>query len=333
MTNKDEIDILKAKIKELDQEQNYENYTEVINQLLNCEWWIPCTSDFEVEGREELTDEEKYELGAIKTSQGLGVMPIFVDAFVEEESKEGDRLLPLFSSKDFTQDEQFFSPEIISLGFVDAMQIVMEFEDVEGIIIDPPEIIFNLPREAIEEILAALTEGSTLQIEMGDITQSDAECIVNAANNTLLGGGGVDGAIHRAAGPKLLEECRTLNGCATGQAKITKGYNLKADYVIHTVGPIYSGKPQDADLLAKSYRNSLDLALEHDIKSIAFPVISTGAYGYPLEEAVPVIVEAIASWQNANPEYGINISIVCFDKKTQDAFTKHLNELMEENMD
>ncbi|MCH5347733.1 MAG: O-acetyl-ADP-ribose deacetylase [Oscillospiraceae bacterium] len=163
-----------------------------------------------------------------------------------------------------------------------------------------------------------------IKLDKGDITRLDCDCIVNAANKSLLGGGGVDGAIHRAAGPKLLEECRTLGGCDTGEAKITGGYNLKAKYVIHTVGPVYSGKPSDAEMLSNCYRNSLDLARDNDIHSIAFPAISTGVYGYPLDKAVPIAADTIIKWLEDNKDYEMNVILSCFDAVTYNMYQQYI---------
>ena len=163
-----------------------------------------------------------------------------------------------------------------------------------------------------------------IQVVEGDITKLDCDGIVNAANRSLLGGGGVDGAIHRAAGPELLAECRTLHGCRTGEAKITKGYRLKAKYIIHTVGPIYSGTAEDAAQLADCYRNSLNLAKEHDVHSIAFPAISTGVYGYPLEDATEIAVKTVAQWLGAHAYYAMQVIFCCFDARTERVYQARL---------
>jgi O-acetyl-ADP-ribose deacetylase (regulator of RNase III) len=140
-----------------------------------------------------------------------------------------------------------------------------------------------------------------MQVVRGDITHLAVDAIVNAANTTLLGGGGVDGAIHRAAGPQLLEECRALRGCQPGEAKLTRGYRLPARFVIHTVGPIWAGGDRDeAEVLASCYRNSLRLAVEHGVKTVAFPAISCGAYGYPIAEAAEVAVESTTYFLRTN---------------------------------
>ena len=139
-----------------------------------------------------------------------------------------------------------------------------------------------------------------LEVMQGDITKLSVDAIVNAANSSLLGGGGVDGAIHRAAGPALVKECRTLGGCPTGEARITKGYNLAARYVIHTVGPVYSGKPRDKTLLTGCYQNSLKLAAENNVHSLAFPAISCGVYGYPIEEACQIAINTACSFLKKN---------------------------------
>ena len=160
----------------------------------------------------------------------------------------------------------------------------------------------------------------------GDITQLSCEAIVNAANRSLLGGGGVDGAIHRAAGRQLLEECRTLNGCETGEAKITKGYNLKAKHVIHTVGPVYSGRPTDSVKLSSCYRNSLDLACENGIHSIAFPSISTGVYHYPLEAASEIAVSTVNDWLAGHPDYDMEVIFCTFGEHAFAVYQKLVNQ-------
>ena len=157
-----------------------------------------------------------------------------------------------------------------------------------------------------------------LEVIEGDITRLDVDAIVNAANETLLGGGGVDGAIHRAAGPELLAECRTLGGCDTGDAKITKGYKLIARHVIHTVGPVWRGGNEgEPDLLASCYSRCLTIAQQHELKSIAFPAISTGVYGYPKEAAAEIAVRTVKAqaWIN-------RVVFCCFDKATADLYRR-----------
>ena len=169
------------------------------------------------------------------------------------------------------------------------------------------------------------------EIIQGDITKVETDAIVNAANKTLLGGGGVDGAIHRAAGPELLEECRKLNGCETGQAKITKGYRLPAKYVIHTVGPVWQGGDNNEDnLLASCYRNSLRLAVENGIKTIAFPSISTGAYRFPVKRAAKIAVTEILRFLSEDNSVE-KVYMVCYDRETMRAYEEALNEARIEN--
>jgi len=166
-----------------------------------------------------------------------------------------------------------------------------------------------------------------LELVQGDITQQTTDAIVNAANPTLLGGGGVDGAIHRAAGPELLTESRSLGGCETGDAKITKGYRLKAKHVIHTVGPVYrSAGARAPDLLANAYRRSLEVASENHLKSIAFPSISTGAYGYPLEEATPIALKTVRDYLKRHPDIEL-VRFVLFDQHTLKAYEAALKKL------
>lgn len=172
-----------------------------------------------------------------------------------------------------------------------------------------------------------MTPKNRIELYMGSITDLDVDAIVNAANKTLLGGGGVDGAIHRAAGPKLLEECRTLDGCDTGDAKITQGYDLKARYVIHTVGPIWhGGNDNEAELLESCYRTAFELAEEHQIHSIAFPAISTGAYGYPLEQATRIAIGTAWIVLQANDQIE-RVVFACFDEQTHKAYKELIDEI------
>jgi O-acetyl-ADP-ribose deacetylase (regulator of RNase III) len=171
-----------------------------------------------------------------------------------------------------------------------------------------------------------LIHGGILELIQADITTLDVDAIVNAANNSLLGGGGVDGAIHRAAGPQLLAECRTLNGCATGEAKLTGGHRLKARHVIHTVGPIYSGTARDAELLSAAVRNSLRVADEHHLTSIAFPAISTGVYGYPMAEAAQVILSTIIDHLNTHTSLERILVCLC-DRRAFETFKRALDQL------
>ena len=168
----------------------------------------------------------------------------------------------------------------------------------------------------VEKILST---DQTLQIVQGDITTDEVDAIVNAANRSLLGGGGVDGAIHRAAGRELLAECRTIGGCPVGEARITRGYLLPARYIIHTVGPIFRGKPEDAVLLSRCYENSLKLAASYHLASIAFPAISCGAYGYPIEEACAIALDTCRKALNVRPEIEKIIFVLFSDTRAASA--------------
>jgi O-acetyl-ADP-ribose deacetylase len=166
-----------------------------------------------------------------------------------------------------------------------------------------------------------------IELLEGDITDQDTDAIVNAANRSLLGGGGVDGAIHRVAGPQLLAECRTLGGCETGDAKITKGYRLKARHVIHTVGPVYHSAGRKAsDLLASCYRRSLEVASQNKLNSVAFPSISTGAYGYPLAEAAPIALKTVMDYLKTHPDIE-QVRFVLFGQEAYRAYERALKDL------
>ena len=189
-----------------------------------------------------------------------------------------------------------------------------DYKICKGLALNPTLNNFVPLPKGLLGMLMNVVNSSRISVVMGDITHLAADAIVNAANNTLLGGGGVDGAIHRAAGPELLEECRTLGGCATGEAKITKAYNLFADYVIHTVGPVYHGEKIEEKQLWDCYQNSLQLAWQNDCKTVAFPCISTGAYGYPQAKATEIAVGAVFDWMNNHPDTTIMVYFCCFSQ-------------------
>jgi O-acetyl-ADP-ribose deacetylase (regulator of RNase III) len=172
-----------------------------------------------------------------------------------------------------------------------------------------------------------------IELVQGDITHQDTDAIVNAANNSLLGGGGVDGAIHRAAGPQLLAETRTLGGCATGDAKITGGYHLKAHHVIHAVGPVYNpNNPEVANLLASAYRRSLEVATEKGIRTLAFPSISTGVYSYPVDEAAHIALSTVCDFAQNHAEIEL-VRFVLFDARTMQAFANALAQQVQARPD
>jgi O-acetyl-ADP-ribose deacetylase (regulator of RNase III) len=167
-----------------------------------------------------------------------------------------------------------------------------------------------------------------IEVIEGDITRQEVDAIVNAANSSLLGGGGVDGAIHRVAGPELLAECRTLGGCATGEAKMTRGYRLPARYVIHTVGPIWrDGDSHEDELLANCYRNSLSLAEHHGLKTIAFPSISTGVYGFPMERAARIAMREVKQYLDAGSSIE-QVKLVCFGQRAHEIHRATLKEVL-----
>lgn len=233
---------------------------------------------------------------------------------------DGQYFIPIFTSSaevDKGEATSVFNQPLSSL-----FEAVNNWPDCLGYMINPWDNRLVLEKAMID-VVKKHQKRSHITFVQGSVVDMHVGAIVNAANKSLLGGGGVDGAIHQAAGPELLAECRSLHGCKTGEAKITKAYNITyADYIIHTVGPVYSGTKEDALMLASCYTKCLDLALENGCTSIAFPGISTGVYGYPLDEAADVSLRAIAVWLDAHKDIVMNIYLCCFKDAELEAYKK-----------
>ena len=238
--------------------------------------------------------------------------------------EDGHYFIPLFTSQEEMDKGGAYSS--INQSLKTLFKAVDNWPDCVGYIINPWDRKLFLKKDFIKKLLEYKPK-SHISFVKGSVIDLHVDAIVNAANSSLLGGGGVDGAIHMAAGPELLKECRTLHGCNTGEAKITGSYNIKhADHIIHTVGPVYSGKKEDAELLAACYTNSLDLALENGCNSIAFPGISTGVYGYPLEEAATVSLLAAVKWLDAHPDTVMNIYFCCYKDAEMAAYMAFMRQ-------
>lgn len=233
---------------------------------------------------------------------------------------DGQYFIPLFTSKNEVEKGELTSTINQSIkALFDALE---NWTDCLGFMINPWGQKLVLEKDIVQ-MLKNYERRAHISIIRGSVLEPHVSAIVNAANNSLLGGGGVDGAIHRAAGPELLVECRTLHGCETGAAKSTRAYNIKtADDIIHTVGPVYSGKPADREQLSACYVSSLDESFENGNDSIAFPCISTGVYGYPLDEAAHVALTTIANWLDDHSGILKNVYICCYRDEEYKAYMR-----------
>lgn len=225
-------------------------------------------------------------------------------------NEQGEYFIPLFTSQ--KEVEKGESTSQMNFSLRDLFTSLKNWKLCKGFILNPWDKKLILPEEVIN-VISADKASSFFTVVKRSVVPMHVDAIVNAAKNSLLGGGGVDGAIHKAAGPELLKECQTLHGCATGDAKITKAYRItNANFIIHTVGPIYSGGKKDAKLLHSCYQRSLDLALANHCSTIAFPCISTGRYGYPIKDAAQIAILAVAQWFDSHPSVVMNVYFCCF---------------------
>ncbi|WP_455527519.1 macro domain-containing protein [Huintestinicola sp.] len=269
---------------------------------------------------EEIGDPEKIKAGdifSVKEDIHIKFKHLAAD-------ENGHYFIPLFTSREEMEKGETASTIVQPLK--DLFEKAAFWESCVGYIINPWDKKLVLQRNIIG-MLSGYEPKSHINFVRGSVIDMHVGAIVNAANTSLLGGGGVDGAIHKAAGIGLLNECRKLGGCKTGEAKITGAYNIKnADCIIHTVGPVYSGRREDAELLAACYTNSLDIALENNCSSIAFSGISTGVYGYPLEEAARVSLLAAVRWLNEHKDTVMNIYFCCYREAEMAAYEAVMNE-------
>lgn len=254
------------------------------------------------------------------------------------EDEDGKTWIPLFTSEETyaADDDPDDDSTLLPFFINDIFDQVEDSDDIEGVVIDPWTNGFPVPGGLIDEILGDDDDddedAAGINLVRGNIEELDTDCIVNSANNTLIpGAGGVDKDIHDAAGEGLAAECRSLHGCGTGEAKITDAYDLNCEYVIHTVGPIYSGKQKDADDLADCYESCLYTAREHGLHQVAFPCISTGYFGYPKEEACDIAVQTVLQWLVDNDDYDMGITFCCKDEENYNIYQDYLDEELGED--
>ena len=241
----------------------------------------------------------------------------------------GKYMIPVFTSEEELNYGDY--PDVIVDSMDRLVEAVRFWDGCNGIAVNPHNLAFNLYNELIKIIMERKAQ-SVFEVVRSGVATMHVGAIVNAANKTLLGGGGVNGAIHRLAGPMLKEECRLFGGCKTGNAVITGSYNINyVDAIIHTVGPVYSGRPKDRVSLANCYLSSLEAASENGISSIAFPCISTGVYGYPLDEAAKVSLMAIIEWFRQHEDKILNVYICCFTDEEYKAYMRVLKNGVSDN--
>ena len=245
-------------------------------------------------------------------------------------SDPNEFFLPVFTSKE-QYEKGKEAPALVPRPLIELVNFTNRWPNCAGIIINPWDLKMPLTPDTMRIVTRNPIHSIMIPVR-ASVLDLHVDAIVNAANNSLLGGGGVDGAIHEAAGPELLEECRSLKGCDTGRSKVTKAYNITtSDYIIHTVGPVFHNQEQDADLLASCYRTSLDLALSHNCETVAFPCISTGAYNFPLKPAAQVAMVTVYKWFLAHPQAHISVYFCCFTDEEMASYVEVFKEWAEKS--